>query len=109
MECVSGAISDYAGSGFLDEALLALIRTDGTMDPELMTSFVAEHPDRIDALTQFGRDAERATEAAAEAASGRGAHTRIALRRADPRDRARCCRQQDPAAYQKTSVLPSPL
>ena len=63
------AISDYAGSGFLDEALLALIRSDGTMDPELMTAFVAEYPERIDALTQFGRDAERATEAAAEAAA----------------------------------------
>ncbi len=63
------AISDYAGSGFLDEALLALISSDGTMEQEAVAQFLAENPERVDALTQFGKDSERATEAAAEAAA----------------------------------------
>jgi nucleoside phosphorylase len=62
------AISDYAGSGFLDEELMALIESDGTAARAAMARYAEDHPDRIETLTQFAKDAELATDTAADAA-----------------------------------------
>ncbi len=90
------AISDYAGSGLLDEALLALLRSDGTMDPELIAMFVAEHPERIDDLARFGNDAEPRHGSRGRGRGGRRAIARGLSRErsaASIRSRSRRCRE----------------
>jgi adenosylhomocysteine nucleosidase len=61
-------ISDYAGEGLVDEALFALTRPDGTADPDDVTRYLEEHPDRVAVLARLASDMTVATHAAAEAA-----------------------------------------
>jgi adenosylhomocysteine nucleosidase len=62
-------ISDFADGGLVDDALFAMTRPDGTADPEAITRYLAENPDRRSVLEQLARDAGAATNAAADAAA----------------------------------------
>lgn len=62
-------ISDFADGGLVDDALFAMTRPDGTADPEVITRYLAENPDRRKVLEQLARDAGIATAAAADAAA----------------------------------------
>lgn len=62
------SISDFAGSGLVDDAVFAMTRPDGTADPDALDRYLREHPERIAVLTQLAPDMTVATEAAAESA-----------------------------------------
>jgi nucleoside phosphorylase len=61
-------ISDFADGGLVDDALFSMTRPDGTADPDAITRYLDEHPERRAVLTQLAHDAGLATEAAAAAA-----------------------------------------
>jgi adenosylhomocysteine nucleosidase len=62
-------ISDFADGGLVDDALFAMTRPDGTADPEVISRYLAENPDRRRVLEQLAHDAGIATDAAADAAA----------------------------------------
>lgn len=61
-------ISDRANDGSVDEEIFGLSHQDGTPDTQALDAYLAAHPERLEHLVELGRQAERATEAAAEAA-----------------------------------------
>ena len=61
-------ISDFAGEGLIDEALLTMMTPNGTSEPDAVARFLEQYPDRKEALARLARDMQSATEAAAEAA-----------------------------------------
>jgi adenosylhomocysteine nucleosidase len=61
-------ISDFAGEGLIDAALLALTNPDGTADVARVAEYLETHPDRLDVLKRLAEDTRCATEGAAEAA-----------------------------------------
>ena len=46
-----------------------MTRPDGTADPDVITRYLAEHPERASVLEQLAHDAGLATAAAADAAA----------------------------------------
>jgi adenosylhomocysteine nucleosidase len=62
------SISDFAGEGLVDEALLTMMTPDGTSEAESVARFLEQYPDRKQALERLAHDMEAATEAAAAAA-----------------------------------------
>jgi len=63
------AISDRSSDGMADEAVFGLAHPDGSPNLPAVARFVARHPGRIPQLVRLGRDASRATNAAASAAA----------------------------------------
>ena len=62
------AISDRATDGSIDDEVFALSNMDGTPNLKAVVRYVLRHPLRLPRLARMGRDAQRATEQAAEAA-----------------------------------------
>jgi adenosylhomocysteine nucleosidase len=62
------SISDFAGEGLIDEALLTMMTPDGTSEPDSVGRFLDQYPERKQALERLAHDMEAATEAAAAAA-----------------------------------------
>jgi adenosylhomocysteine nucleosidase len=62
------SISDFAGEGLVDEALLTMMTPDGTSEADSVARFLEQYPERKQALEQLAHDMEAATEAAAAAA-----------------------------------------
>jgi adenosylhomocysteine nucleosidase len=62
------SISDFAGEGLVDEALLTMMTPDGTSEPDSVARFLDQYPERKQALGRLAHDMEAATEAAASAA-----------------------------------------
>jgi adenosylhomocysteine nucleosidase len=60
--------SDRAGEGLVDPSLFALTNADGTMDPDALTRWIDEDPNRVEVLARLANDAQAAAVAAAEAA-----------------------------------------
>jgi nucleoside phosphorylase len=63
------AISDRSSDGMADEAVFELAHADGSPNLPAVARFVARHPGRIPQLVRLGRDASKATNAAASAAA----------------------------------------
>jgi adenosylhomocysteine nucleosidase len=63
------AISDRSSDGMADEAVFELAHPDGSPNLRAAARFVARHPGRIPQLIRLGRDASKATNAAASAAA----------------------------------------
>ena len=61
-------ISDFAGEGLVDAALLALTKLDGTADQPALAKYLEVNPDRREVLVRLAKDTNRATHAAATAA-----------------------------------------
>jgi nucleoside phosphorylase len=62
------SISDFAGEGLIDEALLTMMTPDGTSEADSVARFLDQYPERKQALERLAHDMEAATEAAAAAA-----------------------------------------
>jgi adenosylhomocysteine nucleosidase len=62
------SVSDRVIDGLVDDGLFALANPDGTPNLGNVLKYVARHPWRIPRLIRVGRDANKATEAAAQAA-----------------------------------------
>jgi nucleoside phosphorylase len=62
------SISDFAGEGLVDEALLTMMTPDGTSEADSVARFLDQYPERKQALERLAHDMEAATEAAAAAA-----------------------------------------
>ena len=62
------SISDFAGEGLVDEALLTMMTPDGTSEADSVARFLEQYPERKQALERLAHDMEAATEAAAAAA-----------------------------------------
>ena len=62
------AISDRANDGSVDDEIFSLSHQDGTPDTDAVERYLAEHPERLAALAELGRQAERAAGLAADAA-----------------------------------------
>ncbi len=63
------AISDRSSDGMADESVFELAHPDGSPNLRAVARFVARHPGRIPQLVRLGRDAGKATNAAASAAA----------------------------------------
>jgi adenosylhomocysteine nucleosidase len=61
-------ISDFADGGLVDDALFAMTKPDGSADPDAITRYLAENPDRVKVLEELARDTTLAVENAAAAA-----------------------------------------
>jgi adenosylhomocysteine nucleosidase len=62
------AYSDRATDGSVDDEVFHLSHQDGSPDPGAVLRYVVRHPGRVPGLVRMGRDANRATRRAAEAA-----------------------------------------
>ena len=61
-------ISDFADGGLVDDALFAMTKPDGSADPDAITRYLAENPERVKVLEQLARDTTLAVDNAAAAA-----------------------------------------
>lgn len=68
------AVSDRPSDGLVDDAVLALLRPDGSADLGAVLRYVATGPRRLPGLVRMGRDLRTATLAAARAAIEASAH-----------------------------------
>ncbi len=64
------AISDIVGEGIVDDAVLHLVRTDGSLDVGAVARFLVTRPWRIPHLFRLAQGSKAATAAAAGAAVG---------------------------------------
>jgi adenosylhomocysteine nucleosidase len=62
------AISDRATDGSLDDEVFRLSNLDGTPNNEAIERFLAEHPERLEAMVKLAEGAQLAAELAADAA-----------------------------------------
>jgi len=65
---VARAISDRAGDGSVDAAIVGLTRSDGRPDYLAIARYLITHADAVPRLVRLGRGAKLATERAADAA-----------------------------------------
>lgn len=66
--CAIRAVSDTLEDELADDAMLGLLRPDGTTDPKAVARLLRRNPGAMLKLARLGRDTKRATSAAAAAA-----------------------------------------